>query len=78
MPYPPLGAQLLGFAPLQPLGVYLWQANVPPGDGDQPTPGMDRVAATSTTLSGGSLMLFHLLFPSHPIYMVGHTALGAW
>ena len=26
MPYSPLGAQLLGFAPLQPLGVYLWQA----------------------------------------------------
>ena len=25
---------------------------------------------------GWSLMLLHLLFPSHPIYMVGHTALG--
>ena len=35
-------------------------------------------AAPSTTLSRGSLMLLHLLFPSHPIYMVGHTALGAW
>ena len=23
-------------------------------------------------------MLLCLLFPSHPIYMVGHTALGAW
>ena len=33
-------------------------------------------AAPSTTLSRGSLMLLHLLFPGHPIYMVGHTALG--
>ena len=23
-------------------------------------------------------MLLSLLFPSHPIYMVGHTGLGAW
>ena len=23
-------------------------------------------------------MLLHLVFPSHPIYMVGHTVLGAW
>ena len=30
MPYPPLGAQPLGFAPLQPLGVYTWQAYVQP------------------------------------------------
>ena len=27
---------------------------------------------------GGSLLLLSLLFPNHPIYMVGHTALGAW
>ena len=78
MPYPPLGAQPLGFAPLQPVGVYPWQAYVQPDDGHQPTPGMHRVAAPSTTLSRGSLMLLHLLFPSHPIYMVGHTALGMW
>ena len=78
MPYPSLGAQPLGFAPLQPLGVYPWQAYVQPGDGHQPPPGMHRVAAPSTTLSRGSLMLLHLLFPCHPIYVVGHTALGAW
>ena len=37
---------------------------------------MHRVAAPSTTLSRGNIMLLCLLFPSHPIYMVGHTALG--
>ena len=73
-----LGAKPMGFAPLQPLGVYLWQAYVQPGDGHQPTPGMHRVAAPSTTLSRGSLMLLLLLLPSHPIYMVGHTTLRAW
>ena len=36
------------------------------------------MAAPSTALSRGSLMLLSLLFPSHPIYMVGHTALEAW
>ena len=51
IPYPPLGAQTFGFAPLQPLGVYPWQAYMQPGDGHQPTPGMYRVAAPSTTLS---------------------------
>ena len=35
-----LGAQPLGFAPLQPLGVYQWQAYVQPGDGHWPTPGV--------------------------------------
>ena len=40
MSYSPLGAQPLGFAPLQPLGVYLWQAYVQPGDGHWPTPSM--------------------------------------
>ena len=78
MLYSPFGAQLLGFAPLQSLGVYLWQTYVQPGDGHWPTPGMHRVAAPSTTLSRGSLLLLSLLFPSHPIYMVGHTALEAW
>ena len=47
-----------------------------PGDGHWPTPGMDRVAAPSTTLSRGNIVLLCLLFPSHPIYMVGYTALG--
>ena len=71
-----LGAQPLGFAPLQPLGVYPWQAYVQTGDGHWPTPDMHRVAAPSTTLSRGSLMLLSLLFPSHPIYIVGHEALA--
>ena len=53
MPYSPLGAQLLGFAPLQPLGVYPWQAYVKPGDGHWATPGIHRVAASFTTLSRG-------------------------
>ena len=78
MPYSPLGAQPVGFAPLQPLGVYPWQEYVQPGDGHQPTPSMCRVAAPSTILSRGSLLLLSLLFPSHPIYMVGHMPLGAW
>ena len=78
MPYSPLGAQPLGFAPLQPLGVYLWQAYVQPGDGHWPTQSMHRVTAPSTTLSRESFLLLSLLFSNHPIYIVGHTALGAW
>ena len=69
-----MGAQLLGFAPLQPFGVYPWQAYVQPGDGHQSTPGMHRVAAPSATLGRGSLLLLIQLFPNH---LVGHTALGA-
>ena len=47
MLYLPSGAQPLGFAPLQPFGVYPWQAYVQPGDGHWSTPGMHRVAAPS-------------------------------
>ena len=50
MPYSPMGAQPLGFAPWQPFGVYLWQAYVQPGDGHRSTPGMHRVAAPTATL----------------------------
>ena len=46
-----MGAQPLGFAPLQLFGVYPWQAYVQPGDGHWSTPGMHRVAAPSATLS---------------------------
>ena len=53
MPCSPLGAHPLGFAPLQPLGVYQWQAYVQPGDVHQLTPSMHRVAAPSTMLSRG-------------------------
>ena len=51
--YSPVGAQPLGFAPLQPFGVYPWQAYVQPGDGHRSMPGMHRLAAPSTTLSRG-------------------------
>ena len=78
MLYSPMGAHPLGFTPLQPFGVYPWQAYVQPGDGHQSTPGMHRVAAPSATLGRWSLLLLIQLFPNHPIYMVGHTALGAW
>ena len=61
--YSSIGAQLLGFVPLQPVGAYLWQAYVQPGDGHQPTPCIYRLDAPSTILSGGSLMLLNLLFP---------------
>ena len=77
MPYSPMGDQPFRFAPLQPFGVYPWQASVQPGDGHWSTPGMHRVAAPSTTLGRGILQLLSQLFPNHPIFMVGHTALGA-
>ena len=50
MPYSPMGAQPLGFAPWQPFGVYPWQAYVQPGDGHWSTPGLHWVAAPSATL----------------------------
>ena len=53
MPYSPMGVQPLGFAPLQSFGTYPWQAYVQPGDGHQPTLGMHRVAAPSTTMNWG-------------------------
>ena len=53
MPYSPLVGHPLGLSPLQPFGAYPWQEYVQPGDGHQPTPGMHRVAAASTTLSMG-------------------------
>ena len=74
-----LGGSAVGVCtPLQPFGAYLWQAYMEPGHGHQPTLGMCRVTALSTALSRGSLLLLSLLFPSYPIYMMGHTALGAW
>ena len=78
MPYSCMRAQSLGFTPLQPFGIYPWQAYVQHGDGHWSTPSMHRVAAPSATMSRGSPLLLSLLFPNHPIYMVGHTALGSW
>ena len=76
MPYSPVGAQPLGFAPLPPFGGYTWQTYVQPGDGHLSMPGMHRVAAPSATLGRGSLLLLSWLFPNHPIYMVGAYSLG--
>ena len=73
MSYLAMGAQPLWFAPLQPFGVYPWQAYVQPGDGHWSTPGMHRVAAPSATLGRGSLLLLIQLFPN---ILVGHTAVG--
>ena len=42
-----MGAQLLGFAPLQSFEVYPWHAYVLPGDGHWSMPDMHRVAAPS-------------------------------
>ena len=72
MPYSPMGAKPLGFAPLQPFEVYPWQAYVQPSDGHWSTPGMHQVAAPSATLGRGSLLLLIELCPNH---LVGYTAL---
>ena len=74
MPYSPMGAQLLGFAPWQPFGVYPWQAYVQPGDGHWSTPGMHRVAAPTATLGRVEPSATHSAVPSQ---LVGYTALGA-
>ena len=70
MLYSPMGAQLLGFAPLQPFRVYPWQAYVQPGDGHEFTTGMHRVAAPSATLSRGEPSATQLAFPQ-PSYLYG-------
>ena len=63
------GPQPLGFAPLQPFEAYLWQAYVQPGSGHLPTQGMHRVAAPSTALSRGNVLLLIQLAPSHSNYL---------
>ena len=55
MLYSPIGAQPLGFSPLQPFGVYPWQALVCPGDGHWSILGMHWLAAPSTALGRGDL-----------------------
>ena len=77
MSYSPLGAQLVGFHHFNPLE-FTHGRHVQPGDGHWPTPGMHRVAAPSTTMSMGEPYATQYAVSSHPIYMVGHTALGAW
>ena len=78
VPCSPMGAQLLGFAPLQPYGVYPWQGYVLLGNGLWPMQVGHWVAAPSTALSKGSFPLLIQLDPSYSIYTVGYTALGAW
>ena len=73
MPYSPMGAQPLGFAPLQSFGVFPWQAYVQHGDGHWSMPGMHRVAAPSATLGRGSLLLLIQLCPNQLVWC---TALG--
>ena len=51
------GSSTIGFAPLKCFIVYLWQPYVPPGAGLWLTSGVDWVAALSTALSRGSLIL---------------------
>ena len=63
MPYSPMGAQPLGFAPWQPFGVYPWQAYVQPGDGHWSTPGMYRVAAPTANLGRVELSATHSAVP---------------
>ena len=76
MLYSPMGAQPLGFATLQPFGVYPWQAYVQPGDRHWSTSGMHRVAAPFATFGSGEPSATHSAVPNHPICLVGHTALG--
>ena len=51
MPYSPLGAQQLGFAPMQPFRAYTWQEYLYPGH--WPMLGMHKVAAPITALRRG-------------------------
>ena len=78
MPYSPLGAQPLGFVPLQPLGVYPWQAYMQPGDGHWPTPSMHRVAVPSTTLSGGESSATQSPVPQPSHLHGGAYSFGGW
>ena len=70
-----MGAQPLGFAPLQPFEVTHGR-HVQPGDGHRSMPGMHRVAAPSATLSRGEPSATQSAFLNHPVYVVGHTTLG--
>ena len=63
MLYSPMGSQPLGFGPLQPYGVYPWQAYVQPGDGHWSTPGMHRVATPSAALGRGEPSATHSAVP---------------
>ena len=76
MLYSPMGAQPLGFAPLQPFGVYPWQAYVQPGDGHWSTPGMHIVAAPSATLGREEPSATHSAVPQPSHLFGGGYSLG--
>ena len=71
-----MGAQLLGFAPLQLFGVYPWQAYVQLGDGHWSTLGMHRVSAPSATLGRGEPCATHLAVPQPSHLFGGAYSLG--
>ena len=67
----PMGTQPLGFAPLQPFGVYPRQAYMQPGDGPQThTWYACRVTAPSTSLSRGEPSATQSAVP-HPSHLYG-------
>ena len=70
MSYYPMGTQSLEFAPLQPFGVYAWQAYVQPDDGHWSMPGMHRMAAPSATFSRGEPSATQSAVP-HPSHLYG-------
>ena len=72
-----MGAQPLGFAPLQPFGVYPWQAYVQPGDRHWSTSGMHRVAAPSATLGRGEPSTTHSAVPQPSHLFGGAYSLGS-
>ena len=76
IPYSPMEAPPLGFAPLQPFGVYPWQLYVQPGNGHQSTPHMHRVAAPSATLGRGEPSATHSAVPQPSHLFGGAYSLG--
>ena len=72
-----VGAQPLGFATPQLVGVYPWQTYVSPCNGLWYMPGVHQLAAPPTAFSRGSFMLLIQQFTTHSSSM-RHTALGAW
>ena len=77
VPCSPVEAQPLWLAIMQPYGVYPWQAHLLPGDGLQPTPGVQQVAFPSTASSKGLPYASHSAV-SQPFHLYGgHTAQGS-
>ena len=78
LPCLPMGAQPLGFASVQPFGVYLWQAYVPPGNDLLPMAGVYKVAAPPTTSSRVEHHTTHVAV-SQPFQQYDRTySFGSW